>query len=340
MKRDIISDIVLLFSLIGLLFMFGNTPYLQYDAVVTRSISIYERMGSFFFIILMLFAIVVCAWKKKLFVMIGCACYGLLAYLPGIFLPGIEKSIAKGGTSLLDTFASLFWHRIYEVVNAPFAGQIGIVSEKTAAGMSKWFLPMTVITYIVVQLYRFYRDAYVAEQMHRSEMANLQHASLAKEIATPLRQQAAQPLGTIVTAPNGTTVATTDVPSADATYTKQEILSTEQTCITGENVILIPPSAPAADIIYGEAPKANAMPLENQVASAPITAPAAPPLVTPAPNPAVPTPMPSMATPPPTMPEGLRAPKLDFDDAIVFPTIIDDNGDDQTTIHTPLHPES
>lgn len=200
MKRDIIGDIFLGGVLLSLLFLFSFPAYFCYSQNVPRDISLMERMMSVCFLLAMILTIIWACWKKKVWVMLGICAFGILAYLPKWFLPGIDARIAKNGKNLLDSFFSMSLSRIHELTHAPFTGLIGMVSEKTAEKLPYLILPVAAIGYVCSQIVVFYRDAYVKE---KKQIHDFNHFRKTSEIRTPviafdMPEEAPSPLGTIV----------------------------------------------------------------------------------------------------------------------------------------------
>ena len=164
MKRDIIGDIFLGGVLLSLLFLFSFPAYFCYSQNVPRDISLMERMMSVCFLLAMILTIIWACWKKKVWVMLGICAFGILAYLPKWYLPKLDAKLAKPGKNIVDTLLSSFLNRIYELVHAPFTGLIGMFSEKQAEKLPYLILPVVVIAYVLSQIVRFYRNAYIAEK--------------------------------------------------------------------------------------------------------------------------------------------------------------------------------
>ncbi|MBP5492563.1 MAG: hypothetical protein J6Y08_06945 [Clostridiales bacterium] len=200
MKRDIIGDIFLGGVLLCLLFLFSFPVYFSFGTINERPIELIERLMSICFVLAWILTCVWCCWKKRVWVMLGAATFGLLAYIPKWFLPKVNMNIILNGSSLWDSFLSLILNRIYDLTHAPFAGLVGIVSQKTAQKMPEYLLPVFVISYILSQIVRYYKDAYVAE---KKEMKDFAHFSNVNEVRKPIGlgealQEAPSPLGTVV----------------------------------------------------------------------------------------------------------------------------------------------
>ena len=200
MKRDIIGDIFLGGVLLSLLFLFSFPAYFCYTTNAVRDVYLLERLMSVCFILGLIMGIVWTCWKKKVWVMLGISAFGLLAYLPKWFLPGIERRLAKPGKNIVDTILSMFLQRIYELTHAPFTGLIGMFSEKQAENLPYLILPGVVIAYLLSKVVRFYHQAYVTE---KKQIHDFDHFRKANEVRNPTlpfapEPEAPSPLGTIV----------------------------------------------------------------------------------------------------------------------------------------------
>lgn len=105
------------------------------------------------------------AYRKKLWITLGLASYGLLAVLPVWMLPSISAKLQGEDASLGASVSGFLLKGIYRMVNAPFAAISSSMGDKFALGISTKILPVALLSYIGFQLFRFYRDAYVAEQL-------------------------------------------------------------------------------------------------------------------------------------------------------------------------------
>ncbi|MBR5936794.1 MAG: hypothetical protein IKZ90_00805 [Clostridiales bacterium] len=200
MKRDIIGDIFLGGVLLSLLFLFSFPAYFCYTANVPREISLPETIMSLCFVAALILTCIWFCWKKKVWVMLGVASFGLLAYIPKWFLPKVNLNIVMNGKSLVDSILSMALNRIYELTHAPFAGLIGIVPEKTADGLTYTILPIAVISYILAQIVRFYHNAYVTEKKQIHDFAHFRKINevRAPSFSPELESEGPSPLGTIV----------------------------------------------------------------------------------------------------------------------------------------------
>ena len=230
MKRDIIGDIFLGGVLLSLLFLFSYPAYFCYTANVPREISLSETIMSLCFVAALILTCIWFCWKKKVWVMLGVASFGLLAYIPKWFLPKVNLNIVMNGKSLLDSILSMALNRIYELTHAPFAGLIGIVPEKTADGLTYTILPIAVISYILAQIVRFYHNAYVTEKKQIHDFAHFRKVNdvRAPSFSPELESEGPSPLGTIVLNEKAEVAKETfPVKKADNDATVPNVLSSE-----------------------------------------------------------------------------------------------------------------
>ena len=204
MKRDIIGDIFLGGVLLSLLFVFSFPVYFAWDGVVTRPIGLNERLMGVCYLLAWIQVAIWACWKKKVWVVIGSATFGLLAYLPKWFLPMVDEKILKEGSSMVDSFFSMLLNRIYELIHAPFVGTVGLLGEETAKKLPEVLFPAIVIAYVLVQIIRFYRNAYLAEKKQMHDWAHFRKntearmATAAAAAAAAEQPSAPLPLGTVV----------------------------------------------------------------------------------------------------------------------------------------------
>lgn len=196
MRRDYFTCVFLLYVAVSLAFVCFLPSYFVYGSIITRQIGLVERIAS---IIVAISAIViipiVSAFKKKLWITLGASAYGILAYLPEMLISKMDSVLAGENASTLGVVQEFILKAIYQMVNAPYVGISKLIGDKNALLLPKLILPVSIISYILVQLFRFYHQAYIAEQMfpvadatHKVEKPNT--AARKPEI-----------LGTVISAP-------------------------------------------------------------------------------------------------------------------------------------------
>ncbi len=165
MRRDVIANVFLFFTAFSLLLIFRYPVYFSYGQIFFRAVSIPERIFSVIFILLWLALCVYAAYFKRIYLLIGGILYGLLPYLPGLFIPMLTAKQPVAKPDLITTFTISILKRIYEIINAPFVGVSVLFPPGKAVGLGKLLLPVLLFTYIGTHLFRFYRNAYLAEKL-------------------------------------------------------------------------------------------------------------------------------------------------------------------------------
>ena len=165
---------------------------------------VFEKVCSwlFFAAVLLIFPLYA-AWRKRLWITLGLASYGLLAILPGSILPRLADKLSGEEAGLGASVEAFLLKGIYTMVNAPFAAMSASTGDKFALGLSTKILPMALISYVAFQLFRFYRDAYVAEQLDPASAID-KTARENSDAADPRKVRDAripEVLGTVISAP-------------------------------------------------------------------------------------------------------------------------------------------
>lgn len=164
MKKDLVLDIFLSFSLMALLFLFFFPAYFVYGEIAFRSVGVAERIFSVIFVLFWFTLCALTAYTKKISMLIGGLLFSIMAYIPEWVLSRLVTGDPKQGSVVTSLFTSLF-RRLYEWINAPMVGISMLFDPKKGPQLSKWLLPILLMVFVFVQLFRFYRDAYLAEQL-------------------------------------------------------------------------------------------------------------------------------------------------------------------------------
>lgn len=183
MQRDKALNIFLFFVLASILFVAFFPIYFSFGAPNFRVVTLSERLFSLVFVALWLLLCVYSAWKKKLNLVLGAAAYAAMAYIPGMILPGLPAA-ESGDASLVETSIRFVFEKMYELVNAPMVGVSILFAERQSVSLSHWLLPVLLISYAATQIFRHYRNAYLAEQLHLEDTAYYPNPDLAREIAS------------------------------------------------------------------------------------------------------------------------------------------------------------
>ncbi len=270
MRRDYFICIFLLCICCSLLFVCFAPIALEYGLLIPRAFSIFEIIMSWLFAVVVLGVIpVYSAVKKKFWFMAGLAVYGFFAYLPEWIIPGLAGKLQGDNASMLAVIQNFIWRAVYGMVKAPFAGMIPAVGEKIARGLSDWILPASVGIYVVVQLFRFYRDSYVADQLDPSRIVDSTAAENNGAAVASRRRETreAEVLGTVISAPVNSAPKTPDgkvvAPSANGAKPK----STSQVFPVNPNQPVKQPQVPNPNNGNGPVQMQNPVHVQRQIPS-------------------------------------------------------------------------
>lgn len=204
MRRDYFICIFLLCICASLFFVCFLPLFYEYNLIVPREFSMLEMVMSWLFAVSVLIIVpVYSAIKKKFWFTAGLAVYGLFANLPEWILPKLMEKLSGEDVSIISVIGNFIWRAIYGMVKAPFAGISPALGVDFARGLSNWILPVSLASYILVQLFRFYRDAYVADQLDPSRVMDSTAAeNNGASVASRRREtREAEILGTQISAP-------------------------------------------------------------------------------------------------------------------------------------------
>ena len=197
MRRDDCTCVFLGLIAGALAFVCFKPLYFTYYQIIPRDFSLYERISSvlyslFFIVFLPFFA----AFRKKEWINWGLAAYGLLAYFPLWFYPAAE--LLKGeDASMLHIFGALCLRVIFAVLQAPFAALSCYIGNDAASSVVYWILPISIVWPVVFRILRFYRRAYLSEQLN--PMTPDQSAPVSSKV--PEAPEKPEILGTVISAP-------------------------------------------------------------------------------------------------------------------------------------------
>ena len=197
MRRDYFTCVFLGLIAGALAFVCFKPLYFTWDQIIPRVFSLYEFIASavytvFFIVFLPCFA----AFRKKEWVNWGLAAYGLLAYFPLWFYPSAE--LIKGEQAdMLHIAGALCLRAIYAVMQAPFAALSKYIGSEAASMVVYWILPVAVVWPVVFRILRFYRRAYLSEQLNPMTPAHTAPASS----KAPEAPEKPEVLGTVISAP-------------------------------------------------------------------------------------------------------------------------------------------
>ena len=197
MRRDYFTCVFLGLIAGALTFVCFKPLYFTYAAVIPRDFSLMERLMSVLYTLFFIFFLpCFAAFKKKEWINWGLAAYGLMAYFPLWFYPSAE--LIKGeDASIIHILGALVLRAIYAVMQAPFAALSRLIGDSGASRVVYWILPVSIIWPVIFRIVRFYRRAYLSEQLN--PMTQDQAAPAAAK--TPEAPDKPEVLGTVITAP-------------------------------------------------------------------------------------------------------------------------------------------
>ena len=120
---------------------------------------------SVIFVLMWLMLCAFTAYFKKLTCFFGGVLYSFLAYLPEMVIPKLSTAVPGSDPNLFTSLLDGAMRRLYELINAPMTGVSVLFPPEKAIGISKWMLPVLVVSFVVTQIFRFYRNAYLADQL-------------------------------------------------------------------------------------------------------------------------------------------------------------------------------
>ena len=221
MRRDYFTCVFLACIAGALCFVCFEPLYFKYAGIVTRDFSLFECIASGIYAVFFLLAVpFYSGYKRKYWIAAGLACYGALAYLPRLLYPA-QVYLTGDGASLFHIAGALMLRGIYGMVNAPFAALSRVCGDSMASGLSLWILPMSIVIPFLIKAYRFYRDAYTAEQLNPASVVAAPSSSKFDRISEedePKEEARPEVLGTVISAP----VAAPKSPAAPAAPAKSE----------------------------------------------------------------------------------------------------------------------
>ena len=179
MKWDKTVNIVLFFLFLAFFSEFLFPVLMTYDGVYLRPVSTGQGFYSLMILFIWIGLASYTAWKKRTYLLIGGCVYAFLAYVPEYFLKNIEP---KPGQEEVMSFSESFLRQMYNLIYAPFTGLSRFFDMKTAYDLTRRMLPMMLIVYAAVQLFRFYRNAYLAQKLQMYATVEASNPDLAKAL--------------------------------------------------------------------------------------------------------------------------------------------------------------
>lgn len=170
--------------------------YFVYGSVVPREFSLFERLMSLLYALFFVFFLpFFAAFRSKVWINWGLAAYGVLIYLPKFFYPA-EAVLTAEDPSFTKMLLAICLRGIYGMMQAPFAALSSLIGDKAAASLVYWILPLALFWPFVMKVFRFYRRAYLSEQLN--PMPKVKPVAAAAHTGPAVKPEV---LGTVITAP-------------------------------------------------------------------------------------------------------------------------------------------
>ena len=170
--------------------------YFVYGSVVPREFSLFERLMSLLYALFFVFFLpFFAAFRSKVWINWGLAAYGVLIYLPKFFYPA-EAALTAEDPSFAKMLLAICLRGIYGMMQAPFAALSSLIGNKAAASLVYWILPLALFWPFVMKVFRFYRRAYLSEQLN--PMPKVKPVAAAAHTGPAVKPEV---LGTVITAP-------------------------------------------------------------------------------------------------------------------------------------------
>ena len=201
MRRDYFICVFLLCICVSLFYVCFLPLYFVYGEIVPREFGPMETAFSWIFLILV-FAVlpVYASVKKKFWMSAGLAAYGILAAFPVWVLPGMADKLAGDDASIVSVIWAFLLKSIYGMAEAPFAPVTRAFGDTFTEGLPRRIMPVALILYAGCQLFRFYRNAYKAEQL--DPMKAIDKTSIENGPRNVRAATMPEVLGTVISAPD------------------------------------------------------------------------------------------------------------------------------------------
>lgn len=205
MRRDYFICTFLLCICVSLFYVLFSPLYFVYGHIVVRDFGIMETIFAWIYFLFVFGVLpVYSAYTKKLWITAGLASYSFFcACLPAWILPSMSASIGGTESNIFAVVTGFCLKSVYEMAEAPFAPLTMVFGDKFSESLSRKILFEVLFIYCVVQIYRFYRDAYLAEKLNpanaidrtANEHKAKEHQNVRKAVKTP------EVIGTVISAP-------------------------------------------------------------------------------------------------------------------------------------------
>ena len=189
MKWDKTANLVLLFIFLGFLALFLFPPVIQFGAVTqTDEISQWYVYYGIVYAVIWIALIVYSTWKRKWHFLLGSLVFAALVYLPEWILPRLASDPTEE-KSLLTEIMNWFFRGLYSVMYAAQGGLAKIMSQASVQTWTKRIVPLFIAAYVATQVVRYYRNAYISQQLQMNKSVRHENPDLAKELGQPVERK-------------------------------------------------------------------------------------------------------------------------------------------------------
>ena len=208
MRRDYFICVFLLCICVSLFYVCFLPLYFVYGAEpVPREFGILESVLSWVYILLIFIVLpVYAAYKKRFWISAGLAAYGVLASIPVWFLPKMADKLAGEDASIISVAWAFLLKSIYGMAEAPFAALVPALGNRLPEALPRWIMPVSLLSYAALRVIRYYRNAYIAEQLDPAkalDTTSIESSGTVGSLSTKPVRKATMPevLGTVISAP-------------------------------------------------------------------------------------------------------------------------------------------
>ena len=204
MRRDYFTCVFLGCICAALFFVYFTPAYFIYGGVSARTFGLLETICSWGYAVIVLLVLpIYAAYKKKLWITAGLVAYGAFASLPIWIMPKLMSKLQGDDASIVATVEAFLLKAVYRMATAPFGAISRALGDKFSRSLPFRILPVAILFYVGFQLFRFYRNAYVMEQLSPATAIDMTAKENAQSSDSRKVRDARIPevLGTVISAP-------------------------------------------------------------------------------------------------------------------------------------------
>jgi hypothetical protein len=208
MRRDYFICVFLLCICVSLFYVCFLPLYFIYGSeVVPREFGVLESIVSWVYILLIFIVLpVYAAYKKRFWISAGLAAYGVLASIPVWFLPKMADKLAGEEVTIISVVWAFLLKSVYGMAEAPFAALTPVLGNRFPEALPRWIMPIALLSYAALRVLRYYRNAYIAEQLDPAkalDTTSIESSGTVGSLSSKPVRKATMPevLGTVISAP-------------------------------------------------------------------------------------------------------------------------------------------